>query len=131
MGDAQKQIVAVVGGAVSGSEMVKSLTDKGITCVVIDQNILPHGKIEDGLPKWHAKQRDSEEALINARMNHPLVHYIPSCKLGRDISFEELTSWNLSAIVMATGAWKDRPLPIADIDDYVNKGLYYQNPLVY
>jgi ferredoxin/flavodoxin---NADP+ reductase len=131
MGEKNKQIVAVVGGAVAGSEMVKSLTDRGITCVVIDQNVLPHGKIEDGLPKWHAKQRDNEELLINQRLNHPLVHYIPSCKLGRDISFEELLSWNLSAIVLATGAWKDRPLPIEGIDDYVNKGLYYQNPFVY
>src|SRR3954471_22183672 len=115
-----KQVVAVVGGAVAGSEMGKSLTDQGITCVVFDQNILPHGKIEDGLPKWHAKQRDSEEALINQRLSHPLVHYVPSCKLGRDISFDELMTWNLSAVVLATGAWKDRSLPITGIDEYVD-----------
>jgi ferredoxin--NADP+ reductase len=126
-----KHVVAVVGGAVAGSEMVKALTDKGISCVVFDQNILPHGKIEDGLPKWHSKQRDSEEALINDRLSHPLVHYIPSCKLGRDISFDELMSWNFSAVVLATGAWKDRSLPIDGIDEYINNGLYYQNPFVY
>src|SRR6478672_8733637 len=113
-----KKIVAVVGGAVAGSEMVKSLTDHGITCVVFDQNILPHGKIEDGLPKWHAKQRDSEEGIINERLSHPLVQFVPQCKLGRDISFAEIMKWNFSAIVLATGAWKDRSLPIAGIDDY-------------
>jgi ferredoxin--NADP+ reductase len=32
---------------------------------------------------------------------------------------------------MATGAWKDRPLPIDEIDHYINKGLIYQNPFVY
>src|SRR6476620_8022395 len=64
-------------------------------------------------------------------MNHPLVNYVPSCKLGRDISFDELLSWNFSAVVLATGAWKDRSLPIDGIDEYVNHGLYYQNPFVY
>ncbi|MES2620889.1 MAG: hypothetical protein V4615_08555 [Bacteroidota bacterium] len=127
----EKYTVAVFGGAVAGSEMVHQLTAQGIRCVVFDQNILPHGKIEDGLPKWHAKQRDSEEQIINERLSHPLVQYVPQCKLGRDISFADLMKWNFSAVVLATGAWKDRSLPIEGIDDYVDKGLYYQNPFVY
>ena len=36
-----------------------------------------------------------------------------------------------TAVLLATGAWKDRPLPIEGIDSYINKGLYYQNPFVY
>ena len=127
----KKHFVAVFGGAVAGSEVVNQLTVQGIHCVVFDQNILPHGKIEDGLPKWHSKQRDTEESHINERLNHPLVQFVPQCKLGRDISFQELMQWNFSAVVLAIGAWKDRSLPILDIDNYTGKGLYYQNPFVY
>ncbi len=50
-----KHIVAIFGGAVSGSEAAYQLAEKGIRTVVFDQNALPYGKIEDGLPKWHVK----------------------------------------------------------------------------
>ena len=33
--------------------------------------------------------------------------------------------------MLATGAWKDRPLPVEGVDEYINKGLYYQNPFIY
>jgi NADPH-dependent glutamate synthase beta subunit-like oxidoreductase len=32
--------------------------------------------------------------------------------------------------LLATGAWKDRPLALEGIDRYINKGFYYQNPFV-
>ena len=48
-------IVAVFGGAVSGAEAAFQLAERGIKTVVFDQQLLPYGKIEDGLPKWHAK----------------------------------------------------------------------------
>lgn len=98
---------------------------------MFDQNALPYGKIEDGLPKWHAKLRDKEENRINEKLSHPLVTYVPLTKLGKDISFEEVTSWGFSAVLLAIGAWKDRPLPIAGVDEFVGKGLVYQNPFIY
>ena len=54
------KVVLIIGGAVSGSTAVKKLTDEGIRCVVVDQNRMPYGKIEDGLPRWHEKQRINE-----------------------------------------------------------------------
>jgi NADPH-dependent glutamate synthase beta subunit-like oxidoreductase len=33
-------------------------------------------------------------------------------------------------VVLACGAWRDRPLPIEGADAYVGKGLVYQNPFV-
>ena len=36
----------------------------------------------------------------------------------------------LSALLLANGAWRDRPLP-ASIDDFNGRGLAYQNPFVY
>lgn len=127
-----KYLVAVFGGAVSGAEAAKQLTDKGIPVVVFDQNALPYGKIEDGLPKWHSKLRDKEERKVNEKLSHPLVTFVPNVALGKDVDFKDVVqNWGFTAVLLATGAWKDRPLPIEGIDEYVNKGLYYQNPFIY
>ena len=127
-----KYLVAIVGGAVSGAEAAHQLTERGVECVVFDQNLLPYGKIEDGLPKWHAKLRDKEENRINEKLGHDLVHFVPGVRLGRDIQFEDLArNWGFSAILLAIGAWRDRPLPIEGVDAYVGKGLIYQNPFIH
>ena len=124
--------VAIIGGAVSGAEAAFQLSKRGISSVVIDQHALPYGKIEDGLPKWHVKLRDKEEQKINEKLASPFVHYLPNTRLGQDISFSDLAKdWGFSAILLATGAWRDRPLPIPGIDAYIGKGLYYQNPFMY
>jgi len=128
----QNHIVAIFGGAVSGAEAAHQLTQQGIECVVFDQNALPYGKIEDGLPKWHAKLRDKEQQKIDERLKHPLVTLVPNVRLGRDVELEEVAnSWGFSAVLLAIGAWRDRPLPIKDIDEYTEKGLLYQNSLIY
>ena len=124
-------IVAIFGGAVAGSEAASKLTERGIRCIVFEQNPLPYGKLESGLPKWHVKLRDKEEAKIDSKLKHPLVEYVPSMMLGHDIHFDDIVNhWNLSAVLLATGAWKDRPLPIDGIDAFIYKGLVYQNPFV-
>lgn len=125
-------LVAIFGGAVSGAEAASQFTQRGIPCVVFDQNTLPYGKIEDGLPKWHVKLRDKEEGKINEKLSNPLVQYVPNVRLGEDVDFEDVArNWGFSAVLLATGAWKDRPLGIEGIDDYVGKGLIYQNPFIY
>lgn len=127
-----KHIVAIFGGAVSGSEAAYQLAEKGIRTVVFDQNALPYGKIEDGLPKWHIKLRDKEEGKINRKLSHKLVEYVPQVSLGKTIDFEEVVNeWGFSAVILAIGAWRDRPLPLAGIEAYVNKGFYYQNSFIY
>lgn len=127
-----RHIVAIFGGAVAGAEAAKQLTDRGIPVVVFDQNALPYGKIEDGLPKWHYKLRDKEEARIDEKLDHPLVTFVPKTRLGEAVSFQDIVQkWGFSAILLATGSWKDRPLPIEGIDAYIHKGLYYQNPFIY
>lgn len=125
-----EQIVAIFGGAVAGSEAAFQLAERGIHSVVFDMEALPYGKIELGLPKWHAKQRDQEEAAINEKLESPFVTYVPKTKLGRDLSIEEVAGWGFSAILLAVGAWRDRPLAVPGIDGYQGKGFYYQNPFV-
>ena len=121
--------VAIFGGAVAGSEAAEKLANRGIRAVVFEQNYLPYGKIESGLPKWHVKLRDSQEAKIDAKLKHPLVRFVPRVRLGVDLNLNNVIhDWGFSAVLLATGAWRDRPLPIPGVDDYINKGLYYQNP---
>lgn len=125
-------VVAIFGGAVSGAEAAELLSRRGIYTVVFEQNALPYGKIEDGLPKWHVKLRNKEEQKIDEKLDHTNVFYVPNTKLGRDLDFVDVArNWGFSAVLLATGAWRDRPLPIAGIDEYIGKGLYYQNPFIY
>ncbi len=126
-----KYLVAIFGGAVSGSEAAHQLAQRGISSVVFDQNPLPFGKIEDGLPKWHVKLRDKEEGRINEKLSHPLVTFVPNTQLGKDVDFEDLAKWGFSAVLLAIGAWKDRPLAVEGVDRYLGKGLVYQNPFIY
>ncbi len=123
-----QHVVAIFGGAVAGAEAAEHLSRQGIKTVVFEQNLLPFGKIEDGLPMWHVKLRDKEEQKIIEKLNHPEVFFVPATKLGRDVTFEDLVqNWGFSTILLATGAWRDRPLPIPGVDDFIGRGLYYQN----
>jgi ferredoxin/flavodoxin---NADP+ reductase len=123
--------VAVIGGAISGSVAAEILADHGIRVAVFEQNTRPYGKIEDGLPRWHVEQRKQEYARIDARMKKPNVYFIPSTKLGRDFSLPQLFEWGFSAVILANGAWRDRELGVPEAEQYVGKGLVYQNPFIY
>ncbi|KAA3615944.1 MAG: hypothetical protein DWQ05_09260 [Calditrichaeota bacterium] len=128
MSSESQHIVAIFGGAVSGAEAAEHLSSQGIQTVVFEQNHLPFGKIEDGLPMWHIKLRDKEEQKIIEKLTHPNVKYVPNTKLGQDISFTDVVeNWGFSTVLLATGAWRDRPLPMEGADEYIGKGLYYQN----
>jgi len=123
--------VAVIGGAISGSVAAEILADSGIRVAVFEQNTRPYGKIEDGLPRWHVEQRKQEYGRIDARMKKPNVHFIPTTKLGRDFDLPQLFKWGFSAVILANGAWRDRELGVPEAEQYVGKGLVYQNPFIY
>ncbi len=127
-----RHVVAVVGGATAGSEVARILAERGALVAVIEQNPRPYGKIEDGLPRWHVKQRKDEYEEINRRLDHPNIEYVPLTRLGRDLQFGDLArNWGLSAVVLANGAWRDRPFPVEGADQFVGRGLIYQNSLIY
>ena len=123
------KVVLIIGGAVSGSTAVKKLTDEGIRCVVVEQNRMPYGKIEDGLPRWHEKQLINEYFKIDDIISNELVDFVPLTRIGKDVSFEEIYNMGWSCIYFANGAWKDRSFPIKEIEEFDN--FYYQNPFVY
>jgi NADPH-dependent glutamate synthase beta subunit-like oxidoreductase len=129
--DRPTHVIAVFGGACSGSVAAESLAKAGHQVVVFEQNARPYGKIEDGLPRWHKDQRRMEYAKIDARLTTPGVTFVPRTKLGQDLQFEDLVRWGWSAILLANGAWRDRPLEAPGAAELVGRGLLYQNPFVY
>jgi len=120
-----------VGAATAGAETAGTLAERGVTVAVFEQNARPYGKIEDGLPRWHVRLRQKEYALIDEKLDRRGVLFVPLTKIGRDIDFEDLVRWGFTAVVLAHGAWRDRPLPVPGADEYVGRGLVYQNSLVY
>jgi ferredoxin/flavodoxin---NADP+ reductase len=117
-------VIAVIGAATSGSEIARILAERRSQVIVVEQNPRPYGKIEDGLPRWHVKQRREEYEEINKRLDHPNIHFVPLTRMGRDIDFNELReAWGLSAIVLTNGAWRDRPFPVDGAERFVDRGL--------
>lgn len=124
-------VVAVIGGACAGSEMASKLAALDMDVVVFEQNPLPYGKIEDGLPRWHKKLQAKERKNIDGKLDQARVHFMPSCKIGETITVEALRNqWKFPLVIMANGAWRDRALRAKGAED-VTRGLVYQNPFVY
>ena len=127
-----RHVVVVIGGATAGSEVAYILAQRGAAVAVVEQNPRPFGKIEDGLPRWHSKQRKDEYERINSKLSHPGIEFLPLTRVGRDLKFDDLAHhWGLSAVVLANGAWRDRQFPVEGADQFVDRGLIYQNPLIY
>jgi len=124
--------VVVVGGAVAGSESASILAQYGYPVVVMEKGKLPYGKIEDGLPKWHVSLRNKNEEEINRKLKHPLIMFIPEVEVGKDIPIRDLIEkWHFDVVILAFGAYRDRPLNIKGIDKYLGKKIFYQNQFVY
>ena len=123
--------VAVIGGAVAGAEVAGALAERGIEVAVFEQNRRPYGKIEDGLPRWHVALREKEYETIGSKLSLPNVSFVPHTEIGRDVGFRELAEqWGFTGVVLACGAWRDRPLQVEGADAYVGRGLIYQNPFI-
>jgi NADPH-dependent glutamate synthase beta subunit-like oxidoreductase len=123
--------IAVIGGATAGAEVAERLASEGAFVAVFEQNLRPYGKIEDGLPRWHRELRHKEYRTVDGKLGHPNVAFVPRTRIGRDVEFADLArNWGFNAVVLANGAWRDRPLPIEGADAYVGRGLVYQNPFI-
>lgn len=129
--NAPKHFVAVIGAATAGAEVASRLAARGIRVAVFEQNARPYGKIEDGLPRWHEGLRAKEYETIRQKLSQPGIQFLPETRIGRDVAWKDLVDgWGFTCVVLANGAWRDRPLPIEGADAYVGRGLVYQNPFV-
>ncbi len=128
--DLTGRTVAVIGGATAGAEAAARFAQRGAWVVVYEQNVRPYGKIEDGLPVWHEKLRRKEFNAIVGKLDHPNVEFVPKTRIGSDLAFDALAGMDFHAVILANGAWRDRPYPVAGAEAFVGKGLVYQNPFV-
>ena len=127
-----RHVVVIVGGAVAGSEAAAVVAEHGGLAVVLERGERPYGKIEDGLPRWHEKLRDKEYARIDDNLGKEGVELFAGVGLGADVMLPDIVGpWGASACLLASGAWRDRPLGLPGVDDLVGRGFVYQNPLVY
>ncbi len=128
----REHLALVIGAGVAGSEAAYQLARHGIRVIVVDQNALPYGKIEDGLPMWHIGLRDRVEEEIDKKLRHPKIKFLPLFKIGRDAQLSDLMNeYKFDAVILAFGAWKDRPLPVPGIEKFKETGqLIYQNDLL-
>src|SRR5258708_39328250 len=102
-----RHVVAVVGAATAGAEIAHILAKRGAQVVVIEQNPRPYGKIEDGLPRWHVKQRRDEDEEINRRLDHPNIGVVPLTPVGADTSYDDPRPHRgPTAVGLAHGAWR-------------------------
>ncbi len=125
-------VVAIIGGAVAGSEAAAACAKRGAIPVVFEQGSRPYGKIEDGLPRWHVKLRQKEYQKIDGNLQQDRVIFVPSTEVGAALPWRELhDEFGFSAIVLANGAWRDRSLPVEGAEAYDGRGLVYQNEFVY
>jgi NADPH-dependent glutamate synthase beta subunit-like oxidoreductase len=133
MSQPERYAIAVVGGATAGAEAAGIFAEHGILVVVFEQNDRPYGKIEDGLPRWHVGLRRKEYDAIDEKLAREHVHFLPHTRLGRDVDLRDLVDgWGFQRVVLANGAWRDRPLPLeGGAERFVGKGLVYQNPFIY
>jgi len=126
-----RQVVVVIGGAVAGSEAALMAAERGALVVVVEQNARPYGKIEDGLPRWHVALRQKEYGRIDENLSHPNILFVPHTRLGEEFSLRELVEdYGVRPVVLANGAWRDRPLDVPGIARFAGAGLIYQNALV-
>ncbi len=132
MAESERYAIAVLGGATAGAEAAGIFAQRGILTVVFEQNARPYGKVEDGLPRWHVALRRKEYASIDSKLSLEHVEYVPGTTVGAAPSLRELVDdWGFHAVVLANGAWRDRPLSIPGAERWVGKGLVYQNPFIY
>jgi NADPH-dependent 2,4-dienoyl-CoA reductase/sulfur reductase-like enzyme len=125
-------VVAIIGGAVAGSEAADACAARGAIPVVFEQGARPYGKIEDGLPRWHEKLRDKEYLKINENLGSDAVIFVPKTEIGAVLLWDQIyQKLGFSAVVLANGAWRDRRLPVEGADAYEGRGLVYQNEFVY
>ena len=124
-------IVAIVGGAVSGAEAAKIFAEHDVPAVVFERERRPFGKVFAGLPRWHSKLRRQEFDRIISALDNPLIHLVPMTEIGEQLSIDRLLGeWEISAVVLANGAQRDRLLPVPRAASFVGKGLRYQNEFV-
>ena len=118
--------VAVIGAGPAGYYTAEALTngDADVRVDIIDRLPTPYGLIRAGVAPDHQsiKNVSARYEKTNDRDN---VRFVGHLALGRDVSLDELMEL-YDAVVLATGAPKDRPLGIdgEDLPGVIGSGAF-------
>lgn len=111
---AQRKKVGIVGAGPAGCACAYELAMQGYTVTVMDALAQPGGMLVGAIPPFR---------LPRHIINHDIgiirslgVTFLPSIRIGKDLSFEELQRKGFDALVLATGTWKDITLDVRGED---------------
>ncbi len=105
--------VAIVGSGPAGYYTAEGLIKQfgaAVSIDIIDRLPTPFGLIRAGVAPDHQSIKGVVRRF-EEQHGHPGVRFIGNVELGRDVSIEDLTGF-YDAVVIATGAPRDRPLNI-------------------
>lgn len=105
--------VAIVGGGPAGLGAGLYLRTAGHQVTIYDMMDKMGGMLRYGIPQYRLPKEvlDSEIAIIEKVG----VKMVNNCKLGRDITLEQLKAEN-DAVILAPGAWKSSPMGVKGED---------------
>ncbi len=108
--------VAVVGSGPAGIYAADILTkqDPDVTVDIFDRLPTPYGLIRYGVAPDHPRIKQIIVALHRV-MENERIAFIGNVHVGVDIKVDELRQY-YDAIIFATGAERDRPMPLPGID---------------
>jgi NADPH-dependent glutamate synthase beta subunit-like oxidoreductase len=107
--------VAIVGSGPAGYYTAETLQKYPDICVdVLDRLPVPYGLIRSGVAPDHQSIKGVSRRYEGVALTDN-VRFVGHVAIGSDVTIEELTQL-YDAVVLATGAPQDRPLPIAGAD---------------
>ncbi len=110
----QGKKVGIVGAGPAGCACAYELAMQGYTVTVMDALAQAGGMLVGAIPPFR---------LPRHIINHDIgiirslgVKFLPSFRIGKNLSFEELQRKDFDALVLATGTWKDIALDVRGED---------------
>jgi len=111
---AQGKKVGIVGAGPAGLACAFELVMQGYTITVMDALAQPGGMLVGAIPPFRLPRYviDHDIGIIRSLG----VKFIPSIRIGKEISLQEIRRDRFDAVVLAMGTWKDRALDVAGED---------------
>ena len=126
--DSTGKKIAIIGGGPAGLTAGLYLRELGHEVTVFDMMEKMGGMLRYGIPQYRLPKEvlDAEISLIEKTG----VKMVNNCRLGRDITLDEIRSDN-DAVILAPGAWKSSPMRVKGEDaDGVYGGIDFLRSVI-
>jgi len=111
---AQGKKVGIVGAGPAGLACAFELVMQGYAITIMDALAKPGGMLVGAIPPFRLPRYviDHDIGIIRSLG----VEVIPSLRIGKELSLQEIRRNRFDAVVLAMGTWKDRALDVAGED---------------